>query len=41
MALIRLDRPKMNALSGELLAQLRAVVDELAADLPGAVVLWG
>jgi enoyl-CoA hydratase/carnithine racemase len=41
VALIRLDRPKMNALSGELLAQLRAVVDELAADLPGAVVLWG
>ena len=41
MALIRLDRPKMNALSGEVLAQLRTIVDGLAADLPGAVVLWG
>ena len=41
MALIRLDRPKMNALSGGLLRQLRVIVDDLAADLPGAVVLWG
>jgi enoyl-CoA hydratase len=41
VALIRLDRPKMNALSGELLRQLRVVIDDLAADLPGAVVLWG
>jgi enoyl-CoA hydratase len=41
VALVRLDRPKMNALSGELLRQLRVVIDDLAADLPGAVVLWG
>ena len=41
VALIRLDRPKMNALSGEVLRQLRDIVDDLAADLPGAVVLWG
>jgi enoyl-CoA hydratase/carnithine racemase len=41
VALIRLDRPKMNALSGGLLRQLRVIIDDLAADLPGAVVLWG
>ena len=41
VALIRLDRPKANALSPELLEQLEAVVKELAADLPGAVVIWG
>jgi enoyl-CoA hydratase len=41
VAVIRLDRPKMNALSQELLAQLRATIDGLAADLPGAVVVWG
>lgn len=41
VALVRLDRPKMNALSKDLLSQLRAVIDDLAADLPGAVVLWG
>ncbi len=41
VALIRLDRPKMNALSGEVLRQLRDIVAELAADPPGAVVLWG
>ena len=39
--MVRLDRPKMNALSIELLEQLRAAVDGLADDLPGAVVLWG
>jgi enoyl-CoA hydratase/carnithine racemase len=41
VALVRLDRPKMNALSVELLRQLRVVIDDLAADLPGAVVVWG
>ena len=41
VALIRLDRPKMNALSSELLRQLADVVDGLAGDLPGAVVVWG
>jgi enoyl-CoA hydratase len=41
VALIRLDRPKMNALSIEVLRQLRAVIDDLAEDLPGAVVVWG
>ncbi|MGA8371369.1 MAG: enoyl-CoA hydratase/isomerase family protein [Acidimicrobiales bacterium] len=41
VALVQLDRPKMNALSGEVLRQLRDVLDDLAADLPGAVVVWG
>jgi enoyl-CoA hydratase/carnithine racemase len=41
VALVRLDRPKANALSGELLQQLRAIAEELTADPPGAVVVWG
>ena len=41
VALITLDRPKANALSVELLAQLEAAADGLAADLPGAVVVTG
>ncbi len=41
VALIRLDRPKVNALSTEVLGQLGAIADELHADLPGAVVVWG
>lgn len=41
VALVTLDRPKMNALSVAFLGQLRDVVAELAADPPGAVVLWG
>lgn len=41
VALLRLDRPKANALSGELLGQLAELVEGLAADLPGAVVVWG
>ncbi len=41
VAVIRLDRPKLNALSRALLAQLRDAIGELATDLPGAVVVWG
>ena len=41
VAVVRLDRPKMNALSAALLSQLHAAVDDLAADPPGAVVVWG
>lgn len=41
VALLTLDRPKANALSVELLAQLEAVTDDLAEDLPGAVVVTG
>jgi enoyl-CoA hydratase/carnithine racemase len=41
VALIRLDRPKANALSAAVLAQLHAVATGLHEDPPGAVVLWG
>lgn len=41
VALIRLDRPKANALSGAVLAQIFAAATELCDDPPGAVVLWG
>jgi enoyl-CoA hydratase len=41
VALVRLNRPKLNALSIDLLARLRSVVSSLADDPPGAVVLWG
>lgn len=41
VALVRLDRPKANALSLELLGELDAVADALHAELPGAVVVWG
>ena len=41
VALVTLERPKMNALSVAFLGQLHEVVAGLAADPPGAVVLWG
>jgi len=41
VAVVRLDRPKMNALSPELLEQLGAVAAELTIEPPGAVVIWG
>jgi enoyl-CoA hydratase/carnithine racemase len=41
VAVVRLDRPKMNALSQALLGELAAVAAALAADPPGAVVVWG
>ena len=41
VALVRLDRPKANALSGEVLGQLAEAVERLDDDPPGAVVLWG
>ena len=41
VALIRLDRPKANALSGAVLGQIFAAATELREDPPGAVVLWG
>ncbi|HZD67207.1 MAG TPA: enoyl-CoA hydratase-related protein [Acidimicrobiales bacterium] len=41
VALVRLDRPKMNALSAELLGQLESAMGTLAEDPPGAVVVWG
>jgi enoyl-CoA hydratase len=41
VALIRLDRPKANALSTALLAELEAAADLMHRDPPGAVVFWG
>ncbi|GAC1601609.1 MAG: hypothetical protein NVS3B21_29320 [Acidimicrobiales bacterium] len=41
IALIRLDRPKANALSGALLEQLADAADALSVDPPAAVVVYG
>jgi len=41
VAVLRLDRPKANALSSEMLRQLEAASIELTDDPPGAVVVWG
>ncbi|MGH9305419.1 MAG: enoyl-CoA hydratase/isomerase family protein [Acidimicrobiales bacterium] len=41
VALLRLDRPKMNALSVDLLVQLAEAASDLEANPPGAVVVWG
>jgi enoyl-CoA hydratase/carnithine racemase len=41
VAVVTLNNPKVNALSQELLARLGAVAADLAADLPGAVVVTG
>ncbi|CAN5536914.1 enoyl-CoA hydratase-related protein [soil metagenome] len=41
VAVVRLDRPKVNALSTALLKELGEAADGLAADPPGAVVVTG
>jgi len=41
VAVVRLQNPKVNAISSEVLRQLRAAVDALEANLPGAVVITG
>jgi len=41
VAVVRLDNPKVNALSLELLRQLGDAADDLRADPPGAVVITG
>jgi enoyl-CoA hydratase/carnithine racemase len=41
VAVVRLDNPKVNALSGALLHQLHTAAVELADDPPGAVVVTG
>lgn len=41
VAVVRLDRPKMNALSTALLTELSDIATELHRDPPGAVVVWG
>lgn len=41
VAVVTLQRPKMNAMSRELLTQLRDVARSLVDEPPGAVVVWG
>jgi enoyl-CoA hydratase len=41
VAVVRLDRPKANALSVEVVRQLTVAAEGLRDDPPGAVVLWG
>jgi len=41
VAVVRLDRPKANVLSVEMVRQLTLAAAELAEDPPGAVVVWG
>lgn len=41
VALVRLNSPKVNALSRALLAELRAVAESLTSEPAGAVVVWG
>lgn len=41
VAVVRLDRPKMNALSQALLSELSDAAADLIANPPGAVVVWG
>jgi enoyl-CoA hydratase/carnithine racemase len=41
VAVVRLDHPKVNALSTALLAQLHAIATQLTDDPPGAVVVTG
>ena len=41
VATIRLDHPKVNALSTALLAQLQRVAEQLTAEPPGAIVVTG
>lgn len=41
VALVRIDRPKINALSTALLGELGEEATALAGDPPGAVVVWG
>jgi len=41
VAVVRIDRPRANALSIEVVRQLTVVAERLRADPPGAVVVWG
>jgi enoyl-CoA hydratase/carnithine racemase len=41
VAILRVDRPRVNALSVDLLSELHLALDTLLADLPGAVVVTG
>jgi len=41
VAVLRLDRPRANALSREMVRQVAVAAEGLRADPPGAVVVWG
>ncbi len=41
VAVLRLDRPKMNALSAAVLVELAEAMDGLSSNPPGALVVWG
>jgi enoyl-CoA hydratase len=41
VAVLRIDHPDHNALSTPVLGAIRAEAEDLAADPPGAVVVWG
>jgi enoyl-CoA hydratase/carnithine racemase len=41
VAIVRIENPKVNAISSEVLRQLKGVCDALNAQLPGAVVITG
>ena len=41
VAIVRLDRPKVNASSVDLLDELAVVFGQLSDEPPGAVVIWG
>jgi enoyl-CoA hydratase len=41
VAVVRLDNPKVNAISAEVRRQLRAAAEALTSDPPGAVVVTG
>ncbi|MEO5679411.1 MAG: enoyl-CoA hydratase/isomerase family protein [Acidimicrobiales bacterium] len=41
VAVLRIDRPRANALSTEVVRQIMVAAEELTEDPPGAVVVWG
>ncbi len=41
VALVTIDNPKMNALSSQVLSELKIVAQRLVDDPPSAVVIWG
>ena len=41
VAVLRIDRPRANALSAEVVRQITVAADALIEDPPGAVVVWG
>jgi enoyl-CoA hydratase len=41
VAVLRIDRPDRNALSTVMLGRLQSAAEDLIADPPGAVVVWG